>query len=808
MPSALAGAATVKLPTKAIPKHEIPHGTTVRIKSPENDSTRMSFTKGHETSSRAHALAHLPFQPVWHYPSTLERIAYKVHIAAVNRLWPIRPLYFCTAVAAAAAYHVVSPANVFLSLVPYVDSSLLHILRVGLISFATVYIPVVVLRYALKHVFFGYHGYLFENPLKPSLKTKIWRTTHKILSYAPRRLQSCDALLPNLPLPKLRDTIERYLDATEPILTEAEHEELKEKAKEFAKRDGMILQSMAWIYACFVDNYATPFWEKYAYLACRNGLLAGTSFGHCDVFQQKEISQAERVARFMYTECLTMIAVDREQIIPPGKGLMCAEHFKKYYTTVRIPGERVDTLRSRFLSRHFVLYHKGCYYKVDAFDENNQLYSIEHLTDVINELLARKDEPIDGEEYVAALTTDSREKWCENRKRFFLENAINKRTLEAIESSITFGSLEDFDVLSSIKGDPELLDQFDKFMLLGNGKNIWADKSVCFSISRNARWGGTNEHSIGDAIDCDMFLENYVFMDYCLSHDPTNAAKLGRPSATSANLYKQDTKKIERLKFEINEEMKSEIMRCYSDYKPRAEDVDVALMCFTEFGKGLIKKGNVSPDGFIQMAIQLAQYKDQRKFVHTYESASTRLFANSRTETLRSVTKESCAFVRAMFDPSFTKEERLRLLRLAVECHVQHNRECMVGKGFDRHLFVLYIFSRMIGISSPFLNYFISQSWPLSTSQAPKVTSIPNEDKHPDLSWFGGAFAAVAKDGYGICYRFAGNHSICVHITSYRSAPDTDSHRFRNHLADSFRQMAALFSTHTHVSPPNFERRE
>lgn len=85
---------------------------------------------------------------------------------------------------------------------------------------------------------------------------------------------------------------------------------------------------------------------------------------------------------------------------------------------------------------------------------------------------------------------------------------------------------------------------------------------------------------------------------------------------------------------------------------------------FRDFGKGIIKKGNCSPDAFIQMAIQLAYFKviahyeekernllqDQGKFVPTYESASLRFFKNSRTETLRTVTRKSCEFVRAMID--------------------------------------------------------------------------------------------------------------------------------------------------------------
>lgn len=42
--------------------------------------------------------------------------------------------------------------------------------------------------------------------------------------------------------------------------------------------------------------------------------------------------------------------------------------------------------------------------------------------------------------------------------------------------------------------------------------------------------------------------------------------------------------------------------------------------------------------------------QDQGRFVLTYEPASSRFYANSRTETLRSVTDESCEFVRAMED--------------------------------------------------------------------------------------------------------------------------------------------------------------
>lgn len=58
----------------------------------------------------------------------------------------------------------------------------------------------------------------------------------------------------------------------------------------------------------------------------------------------------------------------------------------------------------------------------------------------------------------------------------------------------------------------------------------------------------------------------------------------------------------------------------------------------------------VSPDSFIQQALQLAWYRDQGYASATYETAGTRGFLHGRTETIRVVTSESRDFVRSMLD--------------------------------------------------------------------------------------------------------------------------------------------------------------
>lgn len=76
--------------------------------------------------------------------------------------------------------------------------------------------------------------------------------------------------------------------------------------------------------------------------------------------------------------------------------------------------------------------------------------------------------------------------------------------------------------------------------------------------------------------------------------------------------------------------MKSEIERCYDEQVERIRDLDAASNLFNGFGKEQIKKVGCSPDAFIQMALQLAYFKDQGKSSLTYEATSARFYDFSR----------------------------------------------------------------------------------------------------------------------------------------------------------------------------------
>lgn len=205
-------------------------------------------------------------------------------------------------------------------------------------------------------------------------------------------------------------------------------------------------------------------------------------------------------------------------------------------------------------------------------------------------------------------------------------------------------------------------------------------------------------------------------------------------------------------------------------------DIDLRILCHDAYGKGFMKMCRISPDAYIQMALQLAYYRNAGKFSLTYEASMTRLYREGRTETVRPCTIESSAWVKTMDTPGSSVEERVAMLLRAAKVHQTGYQDAMCGKGIDRHLFCLYVVSKYLEVESPFLKEVLSEPWRLSTSQTPHGQT-PKFDlkKYPDCISAGGGFGPVADDGYGVSYIIAGEDLLFFHISSKISCKETVS---------------------------------
>lgn len=124
-----------------------------------------------------------------------------------------------------------------------------------------------------------------------------------------------------------------------------------------------------------------------------------------------------------------------------------------------------------------------------------------------------------------------------------------------------------------------------------------------------------------------------------------------------------------RLQWDIKHECQAAIDTALKLANTLIADLDLRIYVHEKYGKGFMKRCRVSPDAYLQMALQLAYYRDAGKFSLTYEASMTRMFREGRTETVRPCTIESSNWVKAMENPSSTIEERVKLLRIACERH-------------------------------------------------------------------------------------------------------------------------------------------
>jgi carnitine O-palmitoyltransferase 1 len=289
----------------------------------------------------------------------------------------------------------------------------------------------------------------------------------------------------------------------------------------------------------------------------------------------------------------------------------------------------------------------------------------------------------------------------------------------------------------------------------------------------------------------------------------------------------------QRLSWVISAELEEAIFAARASLCALAEDLDLVVTSHAEYGKGFVKRCGVSPDAYLQMALQLAYFRDQRHFDNTYESSMTRLFADGRTETVRPVTAEATAFVLLMEQQGIggggvggggggvggggggvgvgggggapsgaptpaSPLAKLAALRAACEKHVALYVAAMEGCGFDRHLFALYVVAVGTGTESAFLKQALGQPWRLSTSQVPQqqtsLWSIKDKRFASAIS-AGGGFSAVAADGYGVSYSVAGEDEFVFHVSAcVKSAPKTSAARFTGHILQALADMRAVLS--------------
>lgn len=647
-----------------------------------------------------------------------------------------------------------------------------------------------------------YTGWMTEGRGKMSLKTKLWGLLlSKIYIQGSKvDMRAYQGCLPGQPVPKVSETIRLYLESMEPILSTEEFAQLKADSDKFQKEEGKTLQRYLQYKYCTSTNYVSDWWLDVVYLRDRNSLMINSNYyGLSMPDRLMSTSQVDRAAFIINAMARAANGINRgthrpmliQNMVP-----VCMDQYKYCFATNRTPGAEMDKLvkYDEYESRHVAVYHKGKLYKLKLYSESSgRLLTPNELRVTIQGILDDKEVADAYEAQIPVLTTWNRTKWSECRNKELQTNKVNRKSLDIVESALFYVVLSD-----------EAQDTYTakgKHYIHNNGRALWMDKSVSFTFTTDGDWGLTGEHSWGDAPAAGHMVE------WCLAtevaekpYDENGILKESKAFQTKIQQGRERLYHAQRLPWMISEGLRANLDEAAAEADKAIADFDLCSQPFRKFGKNVItKQMKCSPDGFIQMAIQLAYFRDQGKFVQTYESAMARLWSEGRTETIRSQTKKSCAFVHAMENPEETNENRWKLLRAACDQHSSNTQQAMIGNGVDRHLFALYVVAIGTKTESPFLLSCLKRGWKLSTSQVPGLQAPykwpTDKDTHDDYPRPSGGFGPVADDGYGCCYTIIGNKSFHFHVSAKKSAENTDAERFQGRLQQALQDLVALAET-------------
>ncbi|EWZ46867.1 carnitine O-acetyltransferase [Fusarium oxysporum f. sp. radicis-lycopersici 26381] len=567
--------------------------------------------------------------------------------------------------------------------------------------------------------------------------------------------------LPKLPVPTLEETAKRYLKSLHPLLSASEYEASKKAVEEFVRPGGVGSKLQEKLVAKREDpntkNWIYEWWNDAAYLSYRDPVVPYVSYFYSHRDDRRRRDPAKRAAAITTSALEFKKQVDAGTLEPEymKKLPICMDSYKWMFNASRVAAKPADypVKFSSEENKHIIAIRKNQFFKIQHEVNGKQLNTSE-----LEQQFKRVYELAQRVPAVGALTSENRDVWTDARDILLKASPKNKDALEAIESSSFVVCLDD--------AAPVTLEERAHQYWHGDGANRWYDKPLQFIVNDNGTSGFMGEHSMMDGTPTHRlndYVNDLIFGNKLDFSDPSIRSNLPEPQV---------------VKFDITKEVQSEIDRATKDFNDVISKHQLAVQAYQGYGKGLIKKFKCSPDAYVQMIIQLAYYKMYGKSRPTYESAAVRRFQLGRTETCRTVSDDSVAWVKSMSDSSIDDKTRVDLFRKAINAHVEYITAASDGKGVDRHLFGL---KKLLepGQEVPAIYqdpaYSYSSSWHLSTSQL-------------SSEFFNGyGWSQVIDAGFGIAYMINEN-SLNFNVVSKGLGSDRMSY-YLNEAANDMREL-------------------
>ena len=169
--------------------------------------------------------------------------------------------------------------------------------------------------------------------------------------------------LPHLPLPKLEDTLRKYLASVKPLLTDEKYQQAIQLAEDFRQGQGAKLQALLKEKADNSENWLADWWTTVAYLTFRLSVVTNSNPGHyfATRFLENDFEWCRHAARVSWASLRYKQMIDNGEIQPEraGKALLDMSQYKKIFGTCRVPGRDCDQISFNSQSKHIVVAYRN-----------------------------------------------------------------------------------------------------------------------------------------------------------------------------------------------------------------------------------------------------------------------------------------------------------------------------------------------------------------------------------------------------------------------------------------------------------------
>ncbi|CBN79817.1 Carnitine/choline O-acyltransferase [Ectocarpus siliculosus] len=597
-------------------------------------------------------------------------------------------------------------------------------------------------------------------------------------------LYSLQDSLPRLPLPTLEETFARYLVSIEPLADQEEYKATAAAAREFLRPGGLGERLQARLARRSIDrhdsSWLAEWWNKLGYLDDRGPTVFFVSyFYHFSDSPRAAVerTQTGRAAALIHAALLFRRAVFTGRLPPEKVGKkgvpLCSTAYKYMFNACRVPGEAEDRVRlfPAAGNHHILVIRRNRFFVVHVTDAEGQPLSHRdiqlQLQAVVDLAGPAASESAPPSRPVGVLTSWGRPEWAKAREQLVADG--NEELLERAEAAALTVCLDDH--------APQTRSDVARALWHGDGRNRHFDKSVQIVVFRNGKAGLVGEHSMMDG------MPTLRLADFMMKKTMGFSADSSAGSDSSPESWSPVAVTPPRpLDLALSPASLRAIASAEVAFDRLVNQHEMDVLEFTGYGANTIKKFKISPDAFVQMALQLAVFKMTGEMWATYEPAQVRKFLHGRTACVRSLSSAAKDWVLSMEDEGDRRPtpHRLGLLRRAAESHIEYARSAAEGKDVDRHLFGLQRVLAADESCSVFTDPVFSRSkhWRMSTSHL----------THEQFDGWG--WGEVVPDGVGVAYSI--KKSSLLFTVACRRRPEGWSSGLCHHLQEALLDMRAL----------------